>query len=266
MDPLRRNNVTAAPAGGQPMVFVHGYGCDQNMWRFLAPAFSGSHRTVLLDLVGFGGSDLQAYERAKYSSLEGHARDLLEIVEALHLRDVILVGHSVSGMIGVLAANMRPDLFSRLILVAPSPCYLNDGDYAGGFDRADIEEMIEFLDANFLGWSRKMAPVIMGAGEGSALTDELANSFCRTDPMVAKHFGRVTFMSDHRADVSKVRVPALILQVTNDIIAPKAVGDWLHAHMPNATLRVVDTTGHCPHMTAPEQTLAAMRAYLERSA
>jgi sigma-B regulation protein RsbQ len=265
MDPLRRNNVNAAPGKKQPMVFVHGYGCDQNMWRFLAPAFAQTHRTVLLDLVGFGASDLQAYERPKYSSLEGHARDVLEIVEALYLKEVILVGHSVSAMIGILAANMRPDRFSRLILVAPSPCYLNDGDYSGGFDRADIEEMIEFLDANFLGWSRKMAPVIMGAGAGSALTEELSNSFCRTDPVVAKHFGRVTFLSDHRADVSRVHVPSLIIQVSNDIIAPKAVGDWLHANMPRAALCVVETTGHCPHMTAPEETLAAMREYLERS-
>jgi sigma-B regulation protein RsbQ len=262
MDPLKRNNVHLNGHGRVPIVFVHGYGCDQNMWRFLTPHFADEYKIVLLDLVGFGGSDLSAYDRAKYATLDGHSRDLLDVVQALDLQDSILVGHSVSSMIAVLAANRAPERFSRLVLVAPSPCYLNDGEYAGGFQKTDIDELLEFLDQNFLGWSRQMAPAIMGSSAGPEMVDELTNSFCRTDPEVAKHFGRVTFLSDHRRDVVELARPSLILQVAEDMIAPRSVGNWLHRHVRGSTLTLVETTGHCPHMTAPVATAEAIKSFL----
>jgi sigma-B regulation protein RsbQ len=262
MDSVKRNNVRVVGDGRTPMVFVHGYGCDQNMWRFLTPYFIRDHRIVLLDLVGFGGSELAAYDRAKYATLDGHAGDVLEVVEALDLRDAVLVGHSVSAMIAVLAANGAPERFSRLVLVAPSPCYLDDGEYKGGFKRQDIEELLEFLDQNFLGWSRQMAPVIMGSGADPAMVEELTNSFCRTDPEVAKHFGRVTFLSDHRQDVLELSVPSLVIQVAEDMIAPRTVGDWLHRHATDSRLTIVETIGHCPHMTAPAVTAEAIKGFI----
>jgi sigma-B regulation protein RsbQ len=264
MDVLLRNNVQTFGDGQTPMVFVHGYGCDQNMWRFLTPYFATDHQTVLLDLIGFGRSDLASYERSKYSNLEGHARDIVEIAEALDLQNAVLVGHSVSSMIAVLAAKMAPDRFSRLVLVAPSPCYLNDGDYAGGFDKSEIDELIEFLDLNFLGWSRQMAPPIMGSAASPEMVEELTNSFCRTDPDVAKHFGRVTFLSDHRGDIPGITIPTLIVQVAEDMIAPRAVGEWMHDHIPGSSFSVIDTSGHCPHMTSPSETANAIRSFLEK--
>jgi sigma-B regulation protein RsbQ len=262
MNVLTRNNVHVTGKGVQALIFVHGYGCDQNMWRFLTPFFSAEYKIVLLDLVGFGGSDLAAYDRTKYATLGGHASDLLEVVEALNLHDAIVVGHSVSAMISVLATNLAPDRFSGLVMVAPSPCYLNDSDYAGGFEKADIEQLLEFLDQNFLGWSRQMAPVIMGSGADPSAVDELTNSFCRTDPEVAKHFGKVTFLSDHRDDVLEVSLPSLIIQVEDDMIAPRSVGGWLHQNIAGSTLNIVETTGHCPHMTVPDVTAEAIRAFL----
>lgn len=264
---LRRNNVTVSGAldSAQSMVLVHGYGCDQSMWRAITPAFASDYRLVLPDLVGYGNSDHSAYDRAKYETLHGHANDLLEICEALELRDSIVVGHSVSAIIAVLAANRYPDRISRLVLVSPSPNYINDGDYVGGFTRSDIDGLLEVLDANYLGWSKQMAPAIMGVPDRPELGDELANSFCRTDPEIAKHFARVTFLSDHRADVAACTTPSLILQCSNDVIAPLAVGNWLDRAMINSNLVVMKATGHCPHMSAPEETIAAMKGYFAKA-
>jgi sigma-B regulation protein RsbQ len=258
----RRNNVKVLGKGQQPMLFAHGYGCDQNMWRMVTPAFQEQYRLVLFDHVGAGQSDASAYNQLKYGTLKGYATDVLEICRELDLRDVIFVGHSVSAMIGVLAAIEEPSRFSRLVLIGPSPCYINTGDYVGGFNRGDIEGLLESLDSNFLGWSSTMAPVIMGNPERPELGQELTNSFCRTNPDIAKHFARVTFLSDNRADLPKLKTPALILQCSEDLIAPEAVGQYVHRAVAGSQLRVLEATGHCPHLSAPEETVAAMRTFL----
>jgi sigma-B regulation protein RsbQ len=260
---LARNNVHVhGVPDGPPMVFAHGFGCDQNMWRFVWPEFADDHRIVLFDHVGSGGSDLAAYDRERYGSLQAYADDGLEICRELDLHDVVFVGHSVSAMIGVLAAAADPERFSKLVLVGPSPRYINDEGYVGGFDERDIEELLDSLDANFLGWSSAMAPVIVGNPDRPELGEELTNSFCRTDPEIAAQFARVTFTSDNRADLGRVEVPALILQCSDDAIAPDAVGEYVHRSMPGSTLVRLQATGHCPNLSAPEETVAAIRAFL----
>ena len=262
MSVTTRNNVHVAGNGAATMVFAHGFGCDQTMWRFLVPAFSERFRTITFDLVGSGGSDLNAYDRSKYGTLHGYADDLLEILDACATGPVVFVGHSVSSMIGLLATIKAPDRFVAQVMVGPSPCYINDGDYIGGFNRDDIDELLETLEANYLGWSSSMAPVIMGAPNQPQLSEELTNSFCRNNPDIAKHFARVTFLSDHRADVALSRVPALILQCSDDLIAPRSVGDYLHRHLPKSTLHVIENVGHCPHMSAPTESSRAIDAFL----
>ena len=257
-----RNNVRIAGNGSATMVFAHGFGCDQTMWRFLAPVFAERFRTITFDLVGSGGSDLSAYDRNKYGTLHGYADDLIEILDECATGPVIFVGHSVSTMIGLLATIKAPERFVAQVMVGPSPCYINDGDYVGGFNREDIDELLETLDANYLGWSSSMAPVIMGAPEQPQLGEELTSSFCRNDPEIAKHFARVTFLSDHRADVPQSQVPALILQCSDDLIAPRCVGDYLHRHLPKSSLHVIENVGHCPHMSAPTESSRAIDAFL----
>ena len=244
------------------MVFVHGFGCDQAMWRFVAPDFEVDHRVVLLDLVGAGRSDLSAYDPEKYNSLQGYASDIVEICRELDLRDVVLVGHSVSAMIGVLACREAPELFAALVMVGPNPRYVDDGEYVGGFSRTDISGLLDALDANHLGWSTQMAPVIMGNPEHPELAEELTNSFCRTDPGIAAQFARVTFLSDNRADLPAVGVPTLVLQCSEDAIAPEAVGRFVHEHVPDSVFTQLKATGHVPHLSAPEETTAAIRAFL----
>jgi sigma-B regulation protein RsbQ len=248
--------------GTTPMLFAHGFGCDQSMWRFVTPAFERSHEIVLFDLVGSGRSDLKAYSESRYGTLNGYADDVLALCRELELKDVVFVGHSVSAMIGVLASIAEPSRFAALVLVGPSPCYIDDGAYVGGFTRPDIDSLVESLDSNYLGWSRAIAPVIMGRPDRPELADELTNSFCRTDPSIAKHFARVTFLSDNRADLPKVTTRALILQCTNDAIAPRAVGEYCRARMPKSELVMLEATGHCPHLSAPDETIAAMRAFV----
>ena len=249
-------------AHGQPMMFAHGYGCDQNMWRAVAPAFLDTHRVVLFDHVGAGRSDLAAYDDARYCTLDGYAEDILEIIHEFDLRDVVFVGHSVSAIIGVLAAVREPGRFAKLILVGPSPRYINDGDYIGGFDSSDLEGMLESLDSNYLGWSSAMAPVIMGNPDRPELGAELTNSFCATDPEIARKFAHVTFMSDNRADLGKVRTPTLVLQCTDDVIAPLVVGEYVHQNIPGSTMLIMNATGHCPNLSAPAETIAAIRSFL----
>lgn len=262
-DVLRRNNVKVSGHGERPMVFAHGFGCDQNMWRYVTPAFEDDYRIVLFDFVGSGGSDLGAYDPERYGSLQGYADDILEICEALGLRDVVLVGHSVSGMIGVLAALERPDVFGALILIGPSPRYIDDEpDYVGGFKRADIEELLETMEKNYIGWANHLAPAIMGNPDRPELGEEMVESFCSTDPVIARRFAEVTFLSDNRADLPGVEVPSLVLQCAQDIIAPTAVGEYVAGRMPRSTLHYLEATGHCPHMSAPAETIAAIREYL----
>lgn len=245
------------------MLFAHGFGCDQNMWRLVAPAFEDEHRVVLFDHVGAGQSDASAFDRQKYGSLDGYAADVLEICRTLGLADVIFVGHSVSAMIGVLAARQEPDRFKALVLIGPSPRYIDDGDYVGGFSRPDIEGLLNSLDSNYLGWSSSMAPVIMGNADRPELGQELTNSFCRTHPDIAAHFARVTFFSDNRQDLAAVDTPTLILQCSEDVIAPNAVGEYVHRQMPNSRLVVMKATGHCPNLSAPDETVSAIRDFID---
>jgi sigma-B regulation protein RsbQ len=244
------------------MVFAHGYGCDQNMWRFVVPDFEVDHRVVTFDHVGFGHSDLSAYDPVKYNSLRGYAADVVEVLRELELTDVVFVGHSVSAMIGVLAYLQAPELFGALVMVGPSARYVDDGDYAGGFSRDQIRELLENLDANHLGWSATMAPVIMGRPDRPELAEELTNSFCRTNPDVARQFARVSFLSDNRADLPRVQVPTLVLQCAEDVIAPESAGRYVHEHVPGSVFTQLAATGHCPNLSAPEETTAAIRAFL----
>jgi len=262
VDVVRRNNVkvTGRP-DGRPIVFAHGFGCDQHMWRFVAPAFEADHRVVLFDHVGAGESDLSAYDRERHGVLEGYAEDVLEICRELRLSNAIFVGHSVSAMIGVLAAARDPQRIAKLVLVGPSPRYIDDNGYTGGFSHEDIEELLESLDSNFLGWSSTMAPVIMGNADRPELGAELTESFCRTDPDIAASFARVTFMSDNRSDLGTVRVPTLVLQCSDDAIAPRAVGEYVHRKIPDSTFVQLAATGHCPNLSAPEETIEAIRAF-----
>jgi sigma-B regulation protein RsbQ len=263
MDILARNNVKTFGKGTQPMLFAHGFGCDQNMWRFLTPAFEDDYQIVLFDYVGFGKSDLGAYNAERYSHLSGYAEDILDVCRALELRDVILVGHSVSSMTGALATLKMPDLFHSLIMVGPSPRYIDEEpDYIGGFSRQDIDELLDALSQNYLGWANTMAPAIMKNPERPELGQELTESFCSTDPVVAAHFAKATFLSDNRRDLPKLRVPTLILQCSEDIIAPTDVGQYMHRQIPNSTLRIMRATGHCPHMSAPAETIQLIRDYL----
>jgi sigma-B regulation protein RsbQ len=244
------------------MLFAHGFGCDQHMWRHVAPSFEATHRVLLFDHVGAGRSDLSAYDPEKYSSLDGYAADVVEIVREHDLTDVVFVGHSVSAMIGVLAAAQEPDRFSRLVLIGPSPRYIDDGDYVGGFGKEDIDELIDSLDSNYLGWSAVMAPVIVGNPDRPELGEELTNSFCRTDPAIARQFARVTFYSDNRADLARVTTPSLVLQCAEDPIAPTVVGRYVHENLPDSRFVQLTATGHCPNLSAPAETVDAIQAFI----
>jgi sigma-B regulation protein RsbQ len=260
---LHRNNVKVFGRGTQPMLFAHGFGCDQNMWRFVTPAFADDYKIVLFDYVGSGKSDLAAYDAERYSTLGGYASDVLDVCHALNLHDVIFVGHSVSGMVGVLAANREPEMFERLIMIGPSPRYINEApDYVGGFERSDIEGLLETMDKNYIGWANFIAPAIMKNPEHPELAGELTASFCSTDPVIARRFAEATFFADNRSDLAAVGVPSLIMQCSDDIIAPSAVGEYLSRELPGSTLRHLRATGHCPHMSHPEETIAVMREYL----
>lgn len=262
MDLQRRNNLSVVGEGTATLIFSHGFGCDQTMWKYLADRFTSSFKVVRYDLVGAGQSDLGAFDREKYSSLAGHAQDLVQIIEHVGGDCVILVGHSVSAMIGALADRIAPGRVAAQVMIGPSPCYIDSGDYVGGFSRDDVLSLLDTLDSNYLGWSSTMAPVIMGAPGQPALGQELSNSFCRTDPEIAKQFARVTFLSDNRKDIEGLTTPTLILQSTDDLIAPLAVGAYLHEVLANSTLSIVTNVGHCPHMSVPDACFDAMNTFL----
>ncbi len=260
---LARNSVTVTgnPAG-RTIMFAHGFGCSQQSWRLVAPAFTDEFQVVLFDHVGAGASDLNAYDRGKYDSLHGYAADVLEILEALDARDVVFVGHSVSAMIGVLAANRAPERFAQLILVGPSPRYIDDGDYRGGFSAQEIEGLLDAVDANYLGWSTQMAPVIMGNADRPELGAELTESFCRTDPTIARHFASVTFLSDNRRDLPAVALPTLVIQCSDDVIAPREVGRFVQESIPGSRIATLATTGHIPNLSGPAELVAAIKSEL----
>jgi sigma-B regulation protein RsbQ len=263
MTATERHNVRVSGApDGDAMVFAHGFGCDQNMWRYVAPAFEDRFKVVTFDYVGHGGAPCSREELERYGTLDAYADDLLAICRELELRDVIVVGHSVSSMIGVLAANREPERFSKLVLVGPSPRYVNDEGYVGGFGESDIDGLLESLESNYLGWSSAMAPVIMGNSDRPALGEELEASFCRTDPALARQFARATFLSDNRSDLAAVRQPTLVLQCTNDAIAPVEVGRFVAESVQDGRLFLLDATGHCPHLSAPEETIAAITEFV----
>jgi sigma-B regulation protein RsbQ len=263
---LRRNNVQIRGSGAQTMIFAHGFGCDHNMWRHVAPAFADEYRVVLFDNVGAGASDLSAFDERKYGTLHGYASDVNEILQAVGAENAIFVGHSVSAMVGILASIAKPSLYDKLVLVGPSASYINDGDYVGGFNEADIEQMLDFLETNYLGWSSAMAPAIMGNSQQPELAGELENSFCRTDPKIAAHFARTTFLSDHRQDLEKANKPSLILQCSDDVIAPDYVGRYMHEKMANSEFVQMQATGHCPNLSAPEETIREIRKFLRSHA
>jgi sigma-B regulation protein RsbQ len=265
MDIERRNNVTVTGnPRGRAVVLAHGFGCDQNMWRLTVPALAEDYRVVLFDYVGAGRSDLSAFSENRYASLDGYARDVVEVCEALDLRNAVFVGHSVSAMIGVLATAMAPERIGALVMVAPSPRYIDDAGYRGGFSAEDIDELLESLESNYLGWSATMAPVIMGNADRPELGEELTNSFCATDPDMARVFARTTFLSDSRGDLKAVTVPTLILECTQDVIAPREVGAFVHQTIAGSELVTLDATGHCPHLSAPEATNGAITDFLAR--
>ncbi len=263
MDVTSRHHVTlSGSVDAPPIVFAHGFGCDQNMWRHVAPAFEQDHRVVLFDHVGSGGADPTAYDPDRHASLQGYADDVLEILRELDLRDVTFVGHSVSAMIGVLAERVEPDRFAHLVLVGPSPRYIDDLPYVGGFAEEDIEELLESLSSNYLGWSSAMAPVIMGNPDVPELGQELTASFCRTDPDIARRFARATFLADNRAELAEVTTPTLVLQCSSDVIAPVSVGEYVHEQIPGSSYHLLNATGHCPNLSAPAETTAAIKAFL----
>jgi sigma-B regulation protein RsbQ len=266
LDVMKRNNVKVFGKGTQPMLFAHGFGCDQNMWRFITPEFENDYRIILFDYVGSGHSDLTAYNPERYSSLQGYAKDVLDIVRALDLRNIIFVGHSVSSMIGVLAANEEPGRFDRLVMVGPSPRYINDQSYVGGFERKDIDGLFEMMDRNFIGWANFLAPAIMKNPDRPELGAELTESFCSTDPVIARRFAEATFLADNRADLARVSVPSLILQCSDDMVAPESVGRYLNSEMARSTLRIMKATGHCPHMSDPDETVSLIKDYLGAAA
>jgi sigma-B regulation protein RsbQ len=259
---IERNNVRIRGRGERAMMFAHGFGCDQNMWRFVAPAFEQDFSTILFDHVGAGSSDLGAYDRGKYSNLSGYADDVVEIGRELGLADAVFVGHSVSSMIGVLAAEKAPGMFGKLVLIGPSARYIDDDVYKGGFSAEQIEELLQFLESNHMGWSAQMAPMIMGNPDRPELGQELTNSFCRTDPEIAKAFARVTFTSDNREDLARVTVPTLVLQCSEDIIAGQQVGDFVNRAIPKSRMIVLQATGHCPNLSAPDEVVSAMRTFV----
>jgi sigma-B regulation protein RsbQ len=264
MDVRARNNVHILGVDRAPTVMLaHGFGCDQEMWRRVTAPLSERFRIVLFDHVGSGGADPSAWDPARYASLDAYASDILDIVDGLQLRDTVFVGHSVAAMMGVLAAGARPGAFAKLVLVTPSPCYIDDGDYRGGFTRGDVDDLLDSLESNYLGWSRAIASTIVGNPGRPELSEELAETFCRTDPACAKVFARTTFLSDNRADLSKVSAPTLILECAEDVIAPAGVGSYVAAHIAGSKLVTLDTTGHCPQLSAPEATAAEIASFVD---
>ena len=261
---IKKNNVNVLGSGEKTLLLAHGFGCDQNMWRFMLPALTPHYKVVLFDYVGSGKSDLSHYDQTRYSSLEGYAQDILDICEVLNLQDVIFVGHSVSSIIGLIASVQKPDVFSRLVMICPSPCFLNfKPDYIGGFEKADLEELIDLMDKNYIGWANYLAPLVLGANHSEKLVGELSGSFCSTDPLVAKTFARATFFSDYRHLLKEAKHPVLIFQSSQDALASIDIGDYMRKHLPDAELQLIEAEGHCLHMTQPDMINNGLIDYID---
>jgi sigma-B regulation protein RsbQ len=261
---INRNNVTILGSGEKTLLLAHGFGCDQNMWRFMLPALTDNYRVILFDYVGSGKSDLSHFDQSRYSSLEGYAQDVLDICDALELHDVIFVGHSVSSTIGLIASLQQPKTFRQLIMICPSPCFLNfKPDYIGGFDKSDLEELLDLMDKNYIGWANYLAPLVMGANNSEKLIGELSGSFCSTDPVIAKTFAKATFFSDYRHLLKNAKHPVLLFQSSQDSLASTTIGDYMQQQLPDAKLHVVEAEGHCLHMTRPDIINQALREYID---
>ena len=261
-DVLKRNNVTITGTGEKVLLFAHGFGCDQNAWKYITAAFVSKYKLVLFDYVGAGKSDLSAYDSNKYNSLDGYVQDLLEICDALNLKEIIFIGHSVSCMIGALASIQRPALFEKLIFIGPSPCYITKEDYQGGFDQETIDTLFEVMEEDYIGWAKSLAPAIMGKEHDKELGKELTDSFCSIDATIAKQFAKVTFLSDNRNDLPLIPIETLTIQCSQDMVAPLSVGQYVNQHAPNNTIMILEAFGHCPHMSYPVETISAIKAFL----
>lgn len=263
-DVIKRNNVNVLPGGEQTILYAHGFGCDQDMWADITPAFEDSYTQVLFDYVGSGRSDLSTWSKERYASLDGYAQDLIDVCDALDLTEnVIVISHSVSATIAMLASIKRPSLFSELILIGPTPCFLNDPpDYHGGFEQPDLEGLLELMESNYMGWASYLAPVISGESQTATTTTRLEESFCSTDPVAAKTFAHATFFADNRSDLQKVQTPCLILHHARDNLVPQAVGKYLHENLKLSTLEIMDISGHCAHISHPQIVIDAVKQYL----
>lgn len=262
IDVLKRNNVNVTGAGEKVLLFAHGFGCDQNAWKYIKNDFASDYKLVLFDYVGAGNSDISSYDFHKYNSLDGYANDILEICHALKLKDVIFIGHSVSCMIGALASIKQPAIFQKLVFIGPSPCYISKGSYVAGFDQETIDSLLEVMEEDYIRWARSLAPTIMDEKNTASLSKELSDSFCAIDPIIAKQFAKVTFLSDNRQDLPLIPIKSLTIQCSDDMIAPLVTGEYVNKHTPGNTLTVLEAYGHCPHMSYPKATVQAIRAYL----
>ncbi|MYL23199.1 alpha/beta fold hydrolase [Halomonas alkaliantarctica] len=259
----RRNNVTVRGQGERTLMLAHGFGCDQKMWRFLIPRLERHYTLVLFDYVGSGNSDTSAFDVERYARLEGYAQDILDICEALSLKDVTLIGHSVSSIIGLIACETAPERFSRLVMIAPSPSFQNHPpDYYGGFEQEDLQDLLDLMDMNYIDWANYLAPLVMDKQNGDTLVNELSDSFCSIDPVAAKTFAQATFTADYRHILPDTPCPTLIVQSKHDALAPQHIGHYMHDVMPHSTLLMIDTVGHCPHMSHPRQVLDAVLDFL----
>ncbi|MEK8129639.1 alpha/beta hydrolase [Paenibacillus filicis] len=259
-----RNNVKMVGEGERTVMLAHGFGCDQSMWKYILPSLERKFRVVLFDYVGSGKSDLSAYTSKKYHTLHGYAQDVLDIIEAYGLRDVIFIGHSISSMIGMLASIERPEYFERMVMIGPSACYLNEADeYVGGFEKSDIIELLDMMEMNFAGWASFMAPFAMNNPEMPMLSKELERSFISADPVIAREFAEVTFFADHRRDLAQAAVPTLIMQCSDDSVVPLEAGEYLHRHLKNSTFQLMEAKGHYPHISHPDETIRLIHEYLE---
>lgn len=265
IDVLTAFNINTSGKGSRPILFANGLGCDQNVWRYVAPAFEDDYKVILFDYVGSGKSDKSIYNKDKYQSLNGYADDVLAICDALNTRDVILVAHSVSSMIGLLAAIKRPQFFSRIIMLGPSPCYMNIPPYFGGFTKEDLHQLLDLMKENYPQWASYFAPLAVGNPDRPQIADQVETTFCTADPDITCEFAKAAFLADNRADLCKLTVPTLIMQPAEDIVAPTQVGEYTHKNIAGSTIYYMKGTGHFPLLSAVDETISMIKQYLQKT-